>query len=248
MGVEVRERRGWMLAEGARATWRRFAADVRAQPDPARRRFAWTLTWGLLGSFALMLGLCWVGRRMVDSGRLAWEADWLRGLETSPMSFSTALWAESPGNSVFMIPVIFLATLFCAWMRRPLRALAVLASFFMLDLVVLLGWTVWDRARPDVIAGGIAAPGFHSYPSGHIAQMVSAYGLFVWMWLRGSGSWAERVFGVLFLALVTGIVALARLRLGSHWPSDIVAGVIVGGVWLAVTTTALRRGEALGGR
>ncbi|HEX2202289.1 MAG TPA: phosphatase PAP2 family protein, partial [Longimicrobium sp.] len=232
----------------ARGTWRVFAADVRATPDAARRRFAWTLTWGLAGGVALVLALCWGARRMVEAGRLDWEAAWLRGLEGGPMSFSTALWAESPGNSVFIIPVVLLAAILCARARRPLRALAVLASFFMLDLIVLAGWTAWDRARPDVIAGGIAAPGFHAYPSGHIAQMVSAYGLFVWMWLRGSGSWGERVFGVLFWIGVTAVVALARLRLGSHWPSDIAAGAAVGLFWLGVTTTALRRGEALGGR
>jgi membrane-associated phospholipid phosphatase len=38
-------------------------------------------------------------------------------------------------------------------------------------------------------------------------------------------------------------VAFARLGLGTHWPSDIVAGAVIGGLWLAVVMHALRRAE-----
>ena len=242
-------RRRWLLAQGAELTWRRFRDDWRALPDPARRRFAWTITGGLAFSFALMAAQCLVGMRMEEAGGLAWEGPVLARLDAlEAMSFSTALWAESPGNSVFMIPVVLLAALLCAWERRPLRALAVLASFFVLDLIVLLGWLTWDRARPRLIEGGIASPGFHSFPSGHVAQMVSAYGLFVWFWVRASRSRVERILAIALWLAVVATVALARLRLGSHWPTDVAAGALIGGVWLGITILALRRGEAAGGR
>jgi membrane-associated phospholipid phosphatase len=243
------DRRGWLLAEGMRRTWRRFVDDLRTVPDPARRRFAWTLTGGLAVALAVMLGLCWLARGMEAAGRLDWEHAALERVGTAgPMDFSTALWAESPGNSVFMIPVVLMAALLCAWRAMPIRSLAVLASFFMVDLVVLLGWLVWNRDRPVAIEGGIASPGFHSFPSGHVAQMVAVYGLFVYLWARASGSWLERLFAVILLVAVVVVVALSRLRLGAHWPSDVIAGAIVGALWLAVVVIALRRAEALGGR
>lgn len=239
----------WLLADGARRTFHRFRDDLRAQPDRARRRLAWTITGGFAISLAVMFALVLLVRRLDEGGRLAWEAPFVERVDQWRwFSFSTALWAETPGNSVFMIPVILAAALLTAWARRPLRALAVLASFFMLDLVVLAGWLAWNRPRPDVVAGGIGSPGLHSFPSGHVAQMVAAYGLFTWMWIRASRSAAERVFAVLLLATGVSVVALARLRLGSHWPTDLVAGVIIGGLWLAVLIVALRRAEAEGGR
>lgn len=247
--VSTHRPRRWLLAEGAARTWRLLADDFMATPRPARARMMWILTWGLAASVALMLGACWLVRRWERAGLLAWEAQMLRDVEArGPLSFSAALWAESPGNSVFMIPVVACVTLLCIWLRRPLHAVAVLASFFFLDLIVLAGWTAWDRARPDLIASGIAAPGFHSFPSGHMAQMVSVYGLFTWFWLRKSRSALEHGFAILLLVAVCAVVALSRLRLGSHWPSDVVAGVGIGALWLVITVTALKQGEARGGR
>jgi undecaprenyl-diphosphatase len=245
---DTRHRHRWLLAEGAARTWHRFRDDLRAQPDRARRRFAWTLTGGLAIGVGLMMALVFAVRHLDGAGRLAWETPLLERIgRWEWFSFSTALWAESPGNSVFMIPVVIAAALLAAWMRRPLRALAILASFFMLDLIVLAGWLAWNRHRPQVIEGGIASPGLHSFPSGHLSQMVAAYGLFTWMWIRGSRSVVERILAVLLLAVAVADVCLARLRLGSHWPTDLAAGFIVGAIWLIVVILSLRHAEAAGG-
>jgi len=113
---------------------------------------------------------------------------------------------------------------------------------------VLLGWHTWDRPRPHLIAGGLASPGFHSFPSGHISQVVVSYGLFVYLWARATRSRSERAVAVLLLLALVAVVGLARLRLGAHWPSDIVAGALIGAAWLASVIAALRAAEARGGR
>lgn len=238
-----------LAAEAVRLTLRRFVEGWRALPGAARRRWFGTLGAGLVVSWAVMLGLDVWAMRLERAGRLAWEADALRRIEArSPLSFAQSLWGEAPGNAVLLIPLVLLVAAACAWSGRPLRALSVLAVFFLLDAVVLLGWWYWDRARPDVIAGGIAAPGFHSFPSGHVSQTLSTYGFLAWLWMRASPSGVERVLAVLCAVAVTALVALARLRLGTHWPSDIAAGALVGGLWMVVVATALARAEAAGGR
>jgi undecaprenyl-diphosphatase len=241
-------RRGWLLAEGGRRTVARVRADLRALPARAWRSWLWSIAAALVPGLALSVGLCFLAKWMVQTGRLAWEPHFLRRLEAGPMSFSAALWAESPGNSVFMIPVVIAAALLAVWLRRPVMAGAILSSFFILDLLVAAGWLAWSRARPDLIAGGIAAPGFNSFPSGHASQMVSAYGFFVFLWIRSSRSVVERVLAVVLWLGATLVVGWARMRLGAHWPSDIAAGVLVGAFWLAASITALRRAEALGAR
>jgi undecaprenyl-diphosphatase len=49
---------------------------------------------------------------------------------------------------------------------------------------------------------------------------------------------------VLLVLALASVVGLARLRLGAHWPSDVLAGFVLGAVWAVVLTVALRRGEA----
>lgn len=240
---------GWLLAAGARRTRRRFRESWRALPRSTRERWAWTVTAGLGLGLAGAAGLTLLARHLAPRGLQAWDDAVLRHvLEWSPLSFSAAIWAETPGNGVFMIPVALAAAAVAAWRRLPLRALTVLAAYFLLDLLVGTGWLLWDRARPDLVLGGAAAPGLHAFPSGHAAQVVSLYGFFTWLWTRETRSRAERAFALLALAALLGVVALSRLRLGTHWPSDVLAGTLLGAAWLAVLAAALRRAEARGGR
>lgn len=238
-----------LAAEVVRHTVRRFRAGWAEQPPAAVRRWLATLGVGLVVSWAVMLALNAAGMWMERAGRLAWEADWLRRFaSTGPLTFAQSLWAEAPGGSVVLIPLVVTVAVACTWRGLPLRALALLAAFFLLDAVVLLGWWTWDRPRPDVIAGGIAAPGFKSFPSGHASQTLATYGFLAWLWIRATPHRVERVLVALGAVALTALVSAARLRLGVHWPSDIAAGVVVGGLWLAVVIVALRRAEAAGGR
>jgi undecaprenyl-diphosphatase len=80
----------------------------------------------------------------------------------------------------------------------------------------------------------------HSFPSGHAALCIAVYGFLAYLWIRASKSVAEKVFAVVVVALLTTVVSLARVRLGSHWPSDIVAGAVIGIAWLVVVIVAYR--------
>lgn len=238
-----------LAAEWVRHVLGRFRAGWAEQPAGAVRRWLVALGVGLVVSWAAMLALDTVGMRLERTGRLAWEADWLRRFaDTGPLTFAQSLWAEAAGGSVVLIPLVVAAAAVCAVRGLPLRALSVLAAFFLLDAVVLLGWWYWDRARPDVIAGGIASPGFKSFPSGHASQTLATYGFLGWLWIRATPKLAEKILVVLGVAALTALVSAARLRLGVHWPSDIAGGVTVGALWLAVVCVALRRAEAAGGR
>lgn len=238
-----------LAAEVARHVVGRFRAAWAEQPTQAVRRWLGTLGVGLVVSWAVMLALDAAGMWMERTGHLTWEADWLRRFaETGPLTFAQSLWAEAPGGSIVLIPLVAAVAAACAWRGLPLRALTVLAAFFLLDAVVLLGWWVWDRPRPDVIAGGIAAPDLKSFPSGHASQTLATFGVLAWLWIRATPSRIEKFLVAVGVVALTALVSAARLRLGVHWPSDIVAGVVVGALWLAVVAVALRRAEAAGGR
>ena len=79
------------------------------------------------------------------------------------------------------------------------------------------------RIRPYVTLDTIVPlghlPGDHSFPSGHSAGSFAC----AWAFYRT----ARRRFGVPALVLAA-LIALSRLYVGVHYPTDVIAGVIIG--------------------
>lgn len=225
----------------------------RTAPAGARRRWLATLALGLVACIALSVALTLLAMRADAAGALGWERDWLlRVEEKDRLSFHSALWLEGLGSSAMLMPLIVAAVLLAALAGRTMRALLVLAAYVPAKMLIFTGWLIWSRARPDFIAGGLAVPpSLHSFPSGHTLQTITVYGVLAWFWVRASSNRIEQAVAWLLLAALCAAVALARLRMGTHWPSDVVAGAIVGAAWLAVLVIAQRgferdtaRGEA----
>lgn len=239
--VAAQENSGrWLLAQGFYATVQRFADDWTNAPQGSRSVWLRSLAVGWLLATGLMLAMVWICRMLIEDETALLQ----RVLEILPMSFHAAIWIETPGNSVFLLPITLLSAIVAIWWGVPLRALSLAAAFVLIDTLVLIGWWVWDRPRPDLVYEGIAAPGFHAFPSGHVAQTIAVYGLLTYFWVAASRRRLERGLAITLCALLVVIVGLSRIRLGAHWPSDVVAGAILGGAWLAVLIVALRRAES----
>lgn len=232
-------RLAYPLAESTVDGWRALPAAVRGG---WRRRAAIALALVLLLSWALTT----LAQRMAGAGRLDWEADVLRRLDAGllPMSYHSAVWLGAFGSTAMLLPVVFVAAFLLVLRGHVLRAGAVLLAFFGSKPIVLLGWWLWDRDRPDFIAGAAAVPAsLQSFPSGHVVQVVAVYGLLTWMWADLSRSAAERLLAWTLLAAFVVVNAVARLRIGAHWPSDVVAGAVLGAAWMLALAWTLRRAE-----
>jgi membrane-associated phospholipid phosphatase len=244
-------RRGWAAVRLVHAWRRRMRASWAPVPADVRRRWWKRLAVGYAGVLALTAALTWAAARLEGPALRAAELRWLRALEASPVTFHAAVWMETPGNDIALWPLVLLAGGMAGWRGRPFRAVGMLVGFFVLYLPILAAWTAWPRDRPTIIAQGIASPGgmFSSFPSGHVVHTVFAYGLLALWWSSATDARGERVVAFLFAAAATATVALGRLRLGAHWPSDVLAALVIGGAWLAVVAHAVRRAEAeAGGR
>lgn len=104
----------------------------------------------------------------------------------------------------------------------------VLAQLLGSVLIVRALKMMWGRARPDVTAHADYASswigfswqaGYHSFPSGHTADIVTSA---VFAALAVRNPW----LAALCIAWA-GALALSRLALAKHYPSDALAGAIV---------------------
>jgi undecaprenyl-diphosphatase len=235
----------WALARAATRLRERVREAARALPGGAWRRWWATLLLGLLFCAALSWAMAASARALAPRGMDEWDARVMRRLEHGRMSFQEAILLESPGNLIYLIPVTVTAAVVAILTRRPVFAASIVASYVLMRLIVLVGWLTWDRPRPKLIAEGIAAPPLHSFPSGHVALALSVYGLLAYAWYERSRSAVERTLIVMLTVAFCLVVGAARVRLGTHWSSDVIGGAVLGVAWLPFAIAALRRAERI---
>jgi undecaprenyl-diphosphatase len=71
-----------------------------------------------------------------------------------------------------------------------------------------------------------------SYPSAHAMNSVVIYGLICYYLMNQFKPWRWLILTFTFIFVM--LIGLSRLYLGVHWPTDIIAGYIMGFVWLSI--------------
>ena len=117
---------------------------------------------------------------------------------------------------IALVPLLF-------WSKVRARAAALLVTLAVTSGVVASAKALACRVRPCHALGWtrslpIELPTDPSFPSGHAAGSF-AFAAFIFAWNRRAG---------LALGAVATLVALSRVALGVHYPSDVTAGAILG--------------------
>lgn len=158
----------------------------------------------------------------------------------------TALWTELFRAATFLgsWPFVSGATL-CACVaaliaRRRYAALTLALSMLGILPGVVLLKLLYARPRPDVVAH-LDVVDSASFPSGHAMAASIFFGTLAILAARDLPRDAHRAL-IAWCALgLIGLVALSRVYLGVHYPSDVLGGVLVGTTWslLVVLSTQL---------
>lgn len=235
----------WILVRAVRDLWHRFRTQHDALADEVRHRFWIRMGIGLLIAFSATTGITLLGEWAAPKGLNGWDERTLRWLvEEMPIfTYYDATIFESPGNLAMTVPLLVIVMIIAVRRGSSLIALGYFWGYVVTRPIIYLGWGIWNRSRPDFVAAGAASPPLHSYPSGHAVISMFMYGFLVWLWWRVSDSALERAVALFIGALFIAVIGWARLRLGTHWPSDVSAGFVIGGVWLAGVIWAVRAGE-----
>jgi membrane-associated phospholipid phosphatase len=135
------------------------------------------------------------------------------------------------GQRSVLLPILLVVAGVLARRHHTWRPLVLaFTSFAILNVIVgamklAIGRSETQTGDPSVLAGGII------YPSGHSSNMVLTGGLLVYLLIRYTEHPPVRRM-VAGWAFLTSLTIATSLYLGTHWITDLLGGVLVGGLLL----------------
>lgn len=202
-----------------------------------RERRLTTPLAALLGSallLALLLG--WRQLQALDQGLLTLVQGQRHPVLDQAMVIVTRL-GDLPTQLAAGLLLVGLLALARRWRAALFAGLALLGTALSNGLLkALIG-----RARPEVLLDPLSS---YSLPSGHSS---AAFAFFMVLGLlagRGeAGRW--RLTWLLLAGLPAVLIALSRLYLGVHWPTDLLAGGLLAASWCAASLALIQRRSPL---
>lgn len=164
---------------------------------------------------------------------------WLSGLRTYDMALA-GIWVSELGSAVAVVGIVAVVSYFLFRAHRKHDILGLIVSAGGATLAAHLMKIALDRPRPTIEVAAYIEAG-SSFPSAHAAVAVGLYGFLAWLlWRDCERRWWHyaSIAGAALLALAIGF---SRIFLGVHYPSDVLAGYCLGGIFLAAGILVTRR-------
>lgn len=135
------------------------------------------------------------------------------------------------GSVVVLAMIVALGVVILVARRRWYAAIGLALALGGAGLLTYFLKLWFRRARPDV-PWALSSEQSFSFPSGHAMLSFAVYGAIAYLLWRSFARPLFRVVTVLLTALLVLGIGASRVYLGVHYPSDIVAGFVAGGIWL----------------
>lgn len=144
----------------------------------------------------------------------------------------------SLGDPIFTV-VIGVVVSAMGYLQHNVRLLFAGATIWSVLVIGGILKMLFGRARPmSDYAANLRVDTF-SFPSGHSSGSMIAYGLLAYIALK----LLPQPYG-LFAAVICGciiaLIGISRIYLGAHFPSDVIAGWLLGGLGLLVIIFFIR--------
>lgn len=192
------------------------------------------VTLGGTYAFAKFAGHVTSGRTQAfDDAVLRWIAEH-RPLRLEPVMLEITFL----GTGTVVLAVVAVSAMFLWLTRHQYSAALLLISTvggILLNNLLKVGF---DRPRPRVFEWGSQALS-SSFPSGHAMSAAVVYGTVAYLAARLQKRHLHRVLTLLAAFLLIVLIAITRLYLGVHYPSDVLAGIIIGLAWASFCMATL---------
>jgi membrane-associated phospholipid phosphatase len=170
----------------------------------------------------------WVQKGITQSFDVA-VLEWMHQ-HHSPLLTQVATELTYLGTGTVVMMIVAVAALFLWHTQHKHSArllLAAVAGNIILNGVLKLAF---HRARPTVFEWQTTAVS-SSFPSGHAMSATVCYGTVAYLVIRlEKHRWSRVLTGIAAVVLIL-LICTTRLYLGVHYPSDVIAGMLVGLAW-----------------
>jgi membrane-associated phospholipid phosphatase len=187
----------------------------------------WGLGW-LLALVSTWIFLDLAGDVWLKEG-FTWDAPIMLAIHRYTRPWLTQLMLLITQTGSWVAVVVMAIVLYWLWRHaRKLDVLTALVSFVGAVATSSVLKLVFARPRPEVFPPLVPVDTY-SFPSGHTLAAMGLYGLMAILLWRGR----QRGWAILSAAWVL-VVGLSRIYLGVHYPSDVLASLALGTLWLVV--------------
>ena len=149
------------------------------------------------------------------------------------------------GTGSVVITMVAVSALFLWLTRHKYSALLLLVATvggILLNNLLKVGF---GRPRPQIFDWGTEVVSL-SFPSGHAMSSAVVYSSVAYLAARLQRRRLHRVLTLLAAVLLIALISMSRLYLGVHYPSDVLAGVIIGLAWAGFCMATLEAIQLLG--
>ena len=168
-----------------------------------------------------------------DDAVLRWIAE-----HRSPAIEPVMLELTVLGTGTVVMTIVAVSALFLWLTKHRYSAILLLIATFggiVLNNLLKVGF---GRPRPQLFDWGTHVVSW-SFPSGHAMSAAVVYGTVAYLASRLQERHRDRVITLLCAAVIILVIGVTRLYLGVHYPSDVVAGIIIGLAWAAFCMATL---------
>ncbi|BDP44607.1 phosphatidylglycerophosphatase B (plasmid) [Deinococcus aetherius] len=213
------------------------AAMTGSLTDLARRAQPATLLRLFLGILLPLTVLGLIGEDVLEKERFAFETPamlWLHGHAGGALTGLSVFMNYFGGPLVMGVVIVLLPTIFWFTRHRPQALFALLALGGAAGVQAIMK-RIFQRPRPELWPRLVTETGA-SFPSGHSTVAAALAVLVVLLLWPTRLRWPALVLGAGYYALM----ALSRVVLGVHYPTDVLAGGLTSLVWVLGTYQILR--------
>ena len=187
----------------------------------------------------------WVQEGLTQSFDVA-VLEWMHRHNTALLT-QVAVELTYLGTGTVVLMIVAVAALFLWHTQHKHSArllLAAVAGNILLNGMLKL---VFHRARPTVFEWQTVAVS-SSFPSGHAMSATVCYGTVAYLVIRlQKHRWSRLLTGTAAVVLIL-LICTTRLYLGVHYPSDVIAGILVGLAWASFCMATLEASLVLARR